>query len=399
MTRSHTRPVLHPAGPTARRLNAGFIGVGNFVAGNHLPNIAGSGLWRVHTLCDLDEQNLQRLARQYQPVRTTQDYRNLLADPEIDAVILGVRHREHVPFIQAAAAAGKHLLVEKPMSMTMPEAAQIIEAVQDANVELMVGYNRRFAPLYSSAKRLFHKHHRGKRAMILFRAVADDRLWPRWPFDPDDGGGLILSECCHFFDFLAWFLEDEPARIYCEGERETDNIASVRFAGGSLACIVSGGAGDVRYPKERLEVYCDHSTLVVDHCLELHVEGYDDETDQVWPFKDDPSPEVGAGRPPIAAYRQKMNRWVRDGIREQDQQRKAYYGSIPDVHKGHIEEIEAFAQAILEGKPSPCDEIDGARATACCQAAIRSMEQGFVPIALHPSDYFLDRRRTSGSSR
>jgi predicted dehydrogenase len=376
-----------------RRLNAGFIGVGNFVAGNHLPNIAHSNLWHVHTLCDVNSASLQRQAEKYQPDATTTDYRQLLADPEIDVVILGVRHKEHVPFIQAAACAGKHILVEKPMSMTLPEAQLIIDAVQQANVKLMVGYNRRFGPLYVKAKELFQKVNRGKRAMITFRAVADDRLWPRWPFDVNDGGGLVISECCHFFDFLAWFLEDEPVRIFCEGQRETDNIITIRFASGSVGCIISGGDGNVCYPKERLEVFSGHSTLVVDHCLELHVENYPDSADASWPLKDDAYPQVGVGLSPIHAFRQKMRKWARQGVAAEDLKRGAYYGSIPDVHKGHFQEIEAFADAILEGKPSPCDEIDGARATACCQAAVRSMEEGFIPVDIHPENYFLVRRR------
>lgn len=375
-----------------RQLNAGFIGVGNFVAGNHLPNMARSDLWRVYALCDLNQENLERLSAQYQPQVVTTDYRQLLADPRVDAVVLGVRHKEHVPFIQAAAAAGKHILVEKPMSMTLAEARQIIDAVQSANVKLMVGYNRRFSPAYAAAKALFQSINRGQRAMITFRAVADDRLWPRWPFDIHDGGGLVVSECCHFFDFLAWFLEDEPIRIFCEGERETDNIITIRFAGGSVGCIVSGGAGDVRYPKERLEVFAGHTSLVLDHCLELHTEGYP-AGDRVFAMKDDPYPQVGAGLPPIAAFRQKMHHWQAAGISPEDRQRKAYYGRIPDVHKGHFEEIEAFAQAILQNKPSPCDEIDGARATACCQAAVASMENEYVPVSLKPADYFLERRR------
>jgi len=90
--------------------------------------------------------------------------------------------------------------------------------------------------------------------------------------------------------------------------------------------------------------------------------------------------------------------WSAAGINKADLERKAYYGAIPDVHKGHFEEIEAFARAILEGQPSPCDEIDGARATACCQAAVECMESGFMPVALWPQDYFLERRRSADSS-
>ncbi len=156
----------------------------------------------------------------------------------------------------------------------------------------------------------------------------DTRLWPSWPFDPNDGGGLIVAECCHFFDFISWFLEAEPVRIFCEGYREDDNLVTVRLSDGSIASIVSGGGGSVCYPKERLEVFADSTTLVVDQCLELHVEGYPGETDRTYPFKKDPFPDLGRAANPVAAFRQKMRGWQENGIDDKERERKAYYGSV-----------------------------------------------------------------------
>jgi predicted dehydrogenase len=363
-----------------RTLNAGFIGVGNFIQGNHLPNIASSKLWRVHSVCDINESNLKSATERFGPLKSTNDYRMLLEDPEVDAIILGVRHREHLKFIKEVADAGKHVFVEKPMSMTNEESHAIVECIRRNGVKLQVGFNRRFGPLYSTARNLFQKQHRGKAAMLTFRAIEDSRLWLRWPFDLNDGGGLIIAECCHFFDFLPWFVDDEPVRIFCEGDREENNIVTIRFAGGSIASIVSGGKGSVCYPKERLEVFCEGTTLIVDNCLELHAEGYPDGKDQTWPFKRDPYPDDNAPAS-CAAYREKMRKWRQFGLRTVERKAGSYYGSMPNVHKGHFEEIEAFARAILSDLPSPCDEIDGARSTACCVAGIQSMERGYVPVA------------------
>lgn len=98
--------------------------------------------------------------------------------------------------------------------------------------------------------------------------------------------------------------------------------------------------------------------------------------------------------PPVIAYRQKTRKWKERGIDPRDLARKAYYGSAPIVHKGHLEELEAFARAIMNGTRSPCDEFDGARATACVLAAVRSMESGFLPVNLKKEVYFLNRRST-----
>jgi len=249
-------------------LNAGFIGVGNFITGNHLPNTAASDLWNVHTVCDIDESNLDNARINFSPDKCCTDYEQLLSDPEVDVVILGVRHSDHLRFAKEIAAAGKHFFMEKPMSSTHEESLEIIDAVQDAGVQMMVGYNRRFGPLYTQAKDIFHKRNHGKQAMITFRAVDDIRMWPDWPFDLNDGGGKILCECCHFFDFLSWFLDAEPVRIFCEGYRKDENLVTIMFDDGSIGCIISGGGGSMIYPKERLEVFCDSSTLAVDHCLD-----------------------------------------------------------------------------------------------------------------------------------
>lgn len=377
------------------RLNAGFIGVGNFVSGNHLPNLAASDLWNVHWICDVNSKALERAIGIHQPARWGTDYRKLLDDPDVDVVVLGVRHKDHLRFVKEVAAAGKHIFLEKPMSMSNQESAEIIQAVRDADVQLMVGFNRRFAPLYAAAKTIFHNYHHGKRAMITFRAVDDARMWPAWPFDLNDGGGKIVAECCHFFDFICWFLEAEPVRIFCEGYREDENIVTLRLSDGSIASIISSGAGSACYPKERLEVFCDSTTLVVDQCLELHVEGYPHEEDRTWPLKYDPFPDQDRGVPPVEAYRRKSRRWIATGISPEELERKAYYGSMPSVHKGHAEEFDAFAHALLNNLPSPCDEIDGARATACCMAAVRSMETGYRPVELTHADYFLDKKRNT----
>src|SRR5439155_22005799 len=95
-------------------------------------------------------------------------YQKLRDEPDVDVVVLGVRHQDHMSFVEEIAAAGNHVFLEKPMSMSNEESARMIAAVQSAGVRLMVGYNRRFGPLYAAAKALFHKHHHGKRAMMSF---------------------------------------------------------------------------------------------------------------------------------------------------------------------------------------------------------------------------------------
>src|SRR5437763_49909 len=99
-------------------LNAGFIGVGNFISGNHLPNMAASKLWKIHHVCDINRANLKRAVDRFEPTKSGSDYQKLLDDPDVDVVVLGVRHQDHMRFVDEIAAAGKHIFLEKPMSMS-----------------------------------------------------------------------------------------------------------------------------------------------------------------------------------------------------------------------------------------------------------------------------------------
>jgi predicted dehydrogenase len=278
------------------------------------------------------------------------------------------------------------------MSKTWEESRRIVQAVQEAGTRLMVGYNRRFSPALAAAKAAFQSRNRGKKAMLTYRAVDDATFWPRWPFDVKVGGGKVLSEACHFFDLLCWFLEDEPVAVQCAGGREDNNLIEVAFRNGSIACVISGGCGHDGFGKERLEVFCDGSTLMMDQFLELQLNGYDGWGDANFDMADDPYPDAGPGNT-VAGYRERMLRWLKRGPTEEESRTKAYYSSMPRVNKGHFEELEAYARSIRSGGPSPCDEVDGARATAMSLKAIQSLEDGQRPQPISGEDYFLDLKR------
>lgn len=366
-------------------VRAGFIGVGNFISANHLPNAHASAKWSVQGVCDIDQANRQRAADRYQPPLVTSQYQDLLQSPDIEVIFIGTRHDMHEPLIREAAAHGKDVFVEKPMSKSWEENRAILKAVQDAGTRLMVGYNRRFAPAIRAAKTIFQARNAGKPAIWTYRAVDDAKLWPSWPMDPKIGGGKVLSEGCHFYDLACWFLQDEPTQIQCSGGRSDDNLIQINFANGSQAMIVSGGGGSATYPKERMEVFCDSSTLVLDMFIELQTAGYEADTDRYFTMQHDPYPQVGDARS-IQGFRQKTRHWEATGIQPDERNTKTY-GEYPKVDKGHTHELDAYADAIRANEPSPCGVIDGARATAIALRAIESLEDANRPQPITPADY------------
>ena len=128
------------------KIKVGIIGCGNFATFQHLPNCADSEKIILRACCDLSKQNLENI-QQFNPEYITRDYKKLLSDSDIDLVILAVPHEHHKFMLEQAVSAGKHILCEKPMTMTMDDAYDVMKCVKQNGVKLCVDYNRRRLPL------------------------------------------------------------------------------------------------------------------------------------------------------------------------------------------------------------------------------------------------------------
>ena len=364
-------------------VQAGFVGVGNFVTAHHLPNVTANPAIHIRAMCDLDEAVLRDRAERFPSDYMTTDYTEVLGDPDIDLVIVGTRHDLHAALSIEAMRAGKDVLCEKPMAISTDEIADVVKAERETGRRYLVGHNRRFAPSMLEAKRILSGRERP--FMALYRIVDNAELWPDWPMDKDKGGKL-LSECSHVFDVLAWVLDAEPTSVYAIGRPEDNNVVNLTFSDGSIASVVSGGLGSEAYPKELLEVFCRGATVAVDHFLQLKVSGIDGEKDLFFPFSKDPWSHV-SDRQDSDGFRARMNVW-RKNISPEDYARR-YYANLPVVDKGHYGEVDALAQAIRHDAPSPSNAVDAARATVCSLKAVESLSTR-RPVPIGEADYFAD---------
>jgi len=351
------------------------------MARQHLPNIATDSRYRIHTLCRRRTDLLADLAKQYNPVRCTGDADEVLSDPEIDVVFIGTRSLMHAQFLEKAAVNGKHVYVEKPMTMTYEATRHVLKAVAQAKVTVGVGFNRRFAPVMVEARKLFHEYREGP-ANVIYRIVDDHEIRPAYIFDMEVGGGHLLQEGCHIFDLLAWFLDEEPVEVYAAGPPETDNTVILKFSGGSLATMVCGGKGGLFYPKECMETFCNRRTLVIDSFFELRLDGPGD--NRIKTFALDPksrnkSKEWNMTDFYETSFAQRPPHDVRD-IAEAN----SLCGLKPD--KGHTQAIAAFADCVATGERYTPGVIDGARATVCALKAYESIREN-KPIAIDSEEY------------
>ncbi len=364
-------------------VNIAAIGVGVFMARKHLPNMAANPAIRIHTLCDLDEALLDKRAEEFSPLRTTTNADTVFDDPDIDAVVVGTRGREHARFVIQAAQHGKHIYVEKPMTHTLDETRAVLEAVSGADIQVGVGFNRRYAPIMKAAKARFHGYKSGP-ANLLYRIVDDHRIRPEYVFDLADGGGHLLAEGCHIFDLIAWFLEAEPVEVYAVGPLETDNAVILTLSDESTAVLLCGGKGGLCYPKECMEVFCDHRTLVMDSLFEMRFDGPGENFLRTYP----PRPARGP-----ALEQDNMTGFYRARFAARPAEdltgpHAANHLPFPATDHGHDRAIRAFAEAVVSGAPYGMSAIDGARATVCALKAYESIRTR-APVAIRPEEYGL----------
>ena len=235
------------------QLAVGFIGAGNYASSMLLPHLARLSsvkLGHVATTRSLSAVNAQRRFG-FAAASTTADA--VLDDPSLDAIFIVTRHHTHADLVCRALQTGKAVFVEKPLALTRDELQRVIDAVMSSgNDRLMVGFNRRFAPLIGQLKSQFGQPGAGSVARYLINAgpLAADS----WYRNAELEGSRFTGEGGHFIDTLGWWADSLPEEVYAVPGLEHDDLqATVRFQNGSSAAITYVTTGNSRYPKETLD--------------------------------------------------------------------------------------------------------------------------------------------------
>ena len=247
------------------RVQFGVIGAGNFARSTLLPALDNLGR-KPLTIVSEAGLNAAGLAKKFGIPQASSDYTSLLTDTTIDLVMIATQHHLHAQMVCESLAAEKHVFVEKPLCLTEEELEKVETAFQDSDRMLFVGFNRRHAPISKELRQIV-----GERAVNIVMTINAGVLPSgSWIEDPSLGGGRVLSELCHFLD-LGQFLAGSRIHSVCmnnlrsEDSHNDDVMVLLRFENGSQASINYFTNGHRGYPKERIEVFCDRKTLVVDN--------------------------------------------------------------------------------------------------------------------------------------
>ena len=254
-----------PAAPTGHALRVGFIGAVNYATSMLLPHLAKSSevtLTAVATTRALSAANAQRKFG-FHTVTTDADV--ILDDPDLDAVFVVTRHHSHADFVCKALERGKAVFVEKPLALSEEQLQRVAQTVaRTGNDRVMVGFNRRFAPLFTDLQHRFGRCDAPVSARYLVNAGRLDAT--SWYLNEELEGSRFLGEGGHFIDTLSAWVGHPPVGLHAmQTPGGADLQVTLRFADGSVGTITYATGGSSRFPKETFDVSGDGRNARLDN--------------------------------------------------------------------------------------------------------------------------------------
>jgi len=260
-------------------VSVGLLGAGVFAAGTLVPAMKASSHTTLVAVCAATGAHARHIERKFGFRSCTTDKAQLIHDAGVNAVVIATRHHLHAKQVLAALAAGKHVFCEKPLCLSENELHRIAAAYlgipSSQRPSLMVGFNRRFAPMAVRLKSFLAPI---SEPLALHYRINAGYLPPdHWVNDREQGGGRIVGEVCHFVDLLMFLaaspiVEVEARAIGNSGRYSGDNVlVSIRFANGSEATISYLANGDRTFSKERIEVFGGGAAAVLEDFRRLEL--------------------------------------------------------------------------------------------------------------------------------
>ena len=262
------------------RLGVGFVGAGNYSSVHLIPHLKSSSDVQLLGVVSATGLNAKQKAEKFGFSYCATEIKPLLEDAAVDAIFIGTRHSTHADFTIQALDAGKHVFVEKPMVVSEEQLAAVIDAYHRANAKqptgLMVGLNRRFAPMVTRLKEIFSH---GEALQMIYRVNSGGIPVSTWLHETGEGGGMLIGEMCHFIDLMQFICGEPPSSVYAQSlalnnqkSSDHDNLAiMVSFEGGSVGTLCYNTVGNSAFPKERVEVYGGGSVGVIDDFRSLEI--------------------------------------------------------------------------------------------------------------------------------
>jgi myo-inositol 2-dehydrogenase/D-chiro-inositol 1-dehydrogenase len=293
------------------------------------------------------------LAAQWAIPRAAADYRALLDDREIDAVLICSATDTHARLIGEAASAGKHIFCEKPIDHDLAKIDAALAAVEAAGVKLQIGFNRRFDANFRKVRQMVADGQIGQPHIL--------RITSRDPAPPPVeyvrvSGGMLLDMTIHDFDMARYLLGSEVTQVFA--------------AGGVLVDPAIGEAGDIDTAVITLW-FANGAIGTIDNSRQA-VYGYDQ---RVEVFGSAGMVAVSNNTPDTHVYSN------REGVHSA----KPLYFFLERYTESFAEEVRQFVASIHDNTPPPVTGVDGRVPVVIALAALKSMREN-RPVAVNPAE-------------
>lgn len=255
------------------KISVGLIGAGNFAKNTLLPIMKGTGLYSFKGLATTGGVGAAQVQDVFSFEYTTNNYKDLMNDKDIDLIVISTQHKSHAKFIVEALETGKHVYCEKPMCLSIDELDKIESIYRSSKSELFIGLNRRHAPLVKKIK----KDLSTDKIPAVYDYIANAGYIPEnhWTQDEKTGGGRIIGEVIHLIDVIQ-YLDGSKLQslnvtyVQKDSYPKKDNaIISMRFSSGAVGNIIYTSMGSRKYPKEQLRVFSNGMVYEMDNYLKM----------------------------------------------------------------------------------------------------------------------------------
>ena len=327
-----------------KQLKVGIIGAGR-IGSLHAKSICYNvPTAKVVGITDVFAENAKKVADELGIEKVYADYKEMLADPEVEAVLVCSSTDTHADIAIEAAKAGKHIFCEKPVDLTPSKVEAVIAAVKEAGVKLQVGFNRRFDHNFANI-----------RSMVNDGKIGDVHIVKITSRDPEPpsaqyaavSGGMFIDMTIHDFDMACFMAGSEVTEVYANatclvdpaigeaGDVDTA-IISLKFANGAIGVIDNSRRAAYGYD-QRVEVFGSKGAALASH--------------------DTPTTVVYMGA---------------DGVVSD----KPLYFFLERYMQSFKDEMLQFVEAVIEDKPVPATGVDGLNAILIALAAKKSAAEG-----------------------
>lgn len=252
-----------------------FIGAGSYAQSNLLPNLPARDpkVSKVIVLTN-NGTTSRRVAERFGFEGCTDREAGILDNASVNTVFIATRHDSHAEYVARALEKHKNVFVEKPLALSVGELQMVEKAHAASGKLLLVGFNRRFAPLAIQLRKALGT---GTMSMI-YRVNAGVIPGDSWIQDAEIGGGRIIGEGCHFIDFMAWVCDSVPTKVFASalpvsgGLPNTVNI-QIEFANGSIGTLAYYANGSKALAKEYFEAHRAGASVILRDFRELELHG------------------------------------------------------------------------------------------------------------------------------